>query len=95
MATQEQLNKELGDAARAGDAQKLRELITNGADIEANIGVRARCTFCFYLQYNLQCVQDGATPLTHAAAFGHMDAVRYLVEKGANIEARDRVRDWC
>ena len=32
--------------------------------------------------------QDGATSLTHAASEGHLSTVEYLVERGANIEAK-------
>ena len=35
--------------------------------------------------------QDGRTPLISAALMGHLPVIEYLLEKGANIEAKDRV----
>ena len=37
--------------------------------------------------------QVGATPLMRAAMGGHLPAVEYLVEKGADIEAKNKVSD--
>jgi ankyrin repeat protein len=36
--------------------------------------------------------QNGATSLMWASANGHVDAMRVLIEKGALIEAADKVR---
>lgn len=41
-----------------------------------------------YFSHN---VQEGATPLILAAAEGHIEIVRLLMEKGANIEAINHV----
>ena len=35
--------------------------------------------------------QNGWTPFIHAAEEGHLPVVEYLVEKGADMEAKDRV----
>ncbi|KAI4260827.1 MAG: hypothetical protein L6R42_003858 [Xanthoria sp. 1 TBL-2021] len=35
---------------------------------------------------------EGCTPLHHAAAFGHLQTVRYMLECGADLEARDNER---
>ena len=37
--------------------------------------------------------QSGYTPLLLAADNGHLPVVEYLVERGANIEAKDKVSD--
>ena len=37
--------------------------------------------------------QDGYTPLIHAAEEGHLAVVEYLLEKGADMEAKDGVSD--
>ena len=37
--------------------------------------------------------QAGGTPLTYAAENGHLPVVEYLVEKGADMEAKDNVSD--
>lgn len=39
------------------------------------------------------CRQNGETPLVCAARYGHLEVVRLLLEKGANKEAADKVRD--
>jgi ankyrin repeat protein len=36
--------------------------------------------------------QGGKTPLHHAAIHGHMEVVRLLLERGANLEAKGDVR---
>ena len=38
--------------------------------------------------------QDGGTPLYVAAAGGHMDTVKLLLDKGANTEVTDKV-SYC
>ena len=37
--------------------------------------------------------QIGFTPLIYAAENDHLPVVEYLVERGANIEAKDNVSD--
>ena len=37
--------------------------------------------------------QYGDTPLMYAAMQGHLPVVAYLVEKGADIEAKNKVSD--
>ena len=37
-------------------------------------------------------MQDGSTVLIHAAANGHTDSVRLLLESGADMEAKNDVR---
>lgn len=37
-------------------------------------------------------LQDGYTPLHHAARNGRTDVCVLLIEKGANMEAQDKVR---
>ena len=37
------------------------------------------------------CLQDGYTPLLVASERGYVDMARLLLERGANIEAIDRV----
>lgn len=58
-------------AAKTGCMDAVRQLLNHGADIEAGRSGP---------QWNIS-----ATPLTGAAAGGHLDIVRYLVEGGANV----------
>ena len=37
--------------------------------------------------------QNGYTPLLLAAWYGHLAMVEYLLERGADIEAKDKVSD--
>ena len=37
--------------------------------------------------------QDGNTPLTWAAMYGHLPVVEHLVERGADLEEKDNVSD--
>ena len=37
-------------------------------------------------------LQDELTPLLWAANMGHVEVARLLIEKGAKIEAKDKVR---
>ena len=39
-------------------------------------------------------LQDCQTPLHRAAADGHTDTVKILIEKGADVNAKDIV-SWC
>ena len=36
-------------------------------------------------------LQDHATPLEHAAIEGHTDVVQLLIDKGADVNAKDEV----
>src|SRR5262249_13458831 len=64
------------DAAKAGDVAKLRELRARGVPMDV---LDNRDFPCW-----------GQTALMHAASGGHLDAVRFLLESGAKVSARDR-----
>ena len=36
-------------------------------------------------------IQDGNTPLHNAAAYGHLDTVKLLVQKGASLKKDNKV----
>ena len=41
--------------------------------------------------YNCMFLQDHQTPLYWAASGGHTDTVKILIEKGADVNAKDKV----
>jgi hypothetical protein len=64
----------LQGAAARNDVEGLEEQIDFGANIECR----------------MSWDDDGATPLVIAASRGGAEAVRYLIEQGAKVNARDR-----
>lgn len=99
--SQNELNKQLWDAAQAGDATKVGTLLQQGAD--ANTATASGETALHAavaagsLPAVVQLVGKGAnvnattatgwTPLHHAARFGRADAANYLLQQGANPKA--------
>lgn len=82
-----ELDAQLLDAARDGDAREVRRLLEAGADVEATIETetpKAEAPEEFELNEDA-----GATPLILAATHGHAATVALLVEHGANVDARD------
>ena len=57
----------------------------NDVIIDMKIHVTHECT--------RECNQDGSTPLICAAMNGQLPVVEYLVERGADLEAKDNVND--
>lgn len=76
-ATAEDRQVALGLAALNGKAEALSKLLPLGVDLDA-------FTSGFY---------SHATPLHHAVWSGSLDAVRVLVEAGANLTIRDKAED--
>ncbi|HEY3932022.1 MAG TPA: ankyrin repeat domain-containing protein [Verrucomicrobiae bacterium] len=67
------------DAARAGDANKIQELLAKGVPVDL------REDFC--LHYH----QSEQTALMYAAGTGHLEIVRILLKAGANVNAIDKM----
>jgi len=89
----------LGGAAIFGDPALMRLLMANGAkpadtpDL-ARAAAAGHCYECLRLALDSGASANGATQtrrsaLQDAAGFGHVDMVRMLVEKGADIQAAD------
>ena len=67
------------DAARTGDAGKIRELLAKGVPVDM------REDFCVHYLQNEQ------TALMYAAAGGHLEIVRLLLKASANVNAIDKM----
>lgn len=67
------------DAARAGDAGKVRELLAKGVPVDV------REDFCTHYMQNEQ------TALMYAAGDGHLEIVRILLKAGADVKAVDKM----
>nr|WP_253309278.1 ankyrin repeat domain-containing protein [Rickettsia endosymbiont of Ceutorhynchus assimilis] len=70
-----QLNKQLLTAVQDGDFEKVKDLVSRGASLDAaNIDAQDK---------------DGKTPLHFAAQEGNLDMVQFFLNRGANIKAKD------
>ena len=63
----------LHNAARSGDLEKVKNLIDSGANIDEPLNVSDKNPIYEF------------TPLMLAAAYGHMNIVNFLIQKGANL----------
>src|SRR6185369_16712599 len=70
------------DAARAGDIDKVRELLAKGVPVDA------REDYASDREYYQQSEQ---TALMYAAGGGHLDIVKMLLKAGANVNAIDKM----
>jgi ankyrin repeat protein len=96
------LNEELFEAVKKGDMEEVRELLENGADVNAksidgstplhyaahhgHVDV-ARLLIENGADVNAKS-NDGSTPLHDAAHHGQVDAARLLIENGADVNAK-------
>ena len=48
-----------------------------------------------FLSYDVTMFQNGSTALMLAAMEGHLSCLELLVEKGADLNVKDTVRDEC
>ena len=84
-------------AARNGDLPVVEYLVENGADMEAKNNVNDVISSVWDHSYvtheymYLWMKQGGWTPLILAASNGHLAVVEYLVENGADMEAKNDV----
>src|SRR5579871_219941 len=69
------------DAARTGDAQKVRQLLANGVPVDV------REDFAPGRYYE----QSEQTALMYAAAEGHLEVIRILLKAGASVNAIDKM----
>lgn len=77
-ASAEARHRAVAMAAQHGRAETLRLLLDAGEDPN-----RFNPSFC----------HPHSTPLHQAVCYGHMEAVRLLVERGARLDARDTMHD--
>ncbi|GMH36812.1 hypothetical protein BSKO_04685 [Bryopsis sp. KO-2023] len=69
----ERLNRDLFDAAGSGDSEKVKELLSKGADFRST-----------HEKFD-------STPLNFAAQGGHVEAVKILIQEGANVDSKDNL----
>ena len=82
----------LPHAADVGDTAKAEALLAAGANIETTascVNVMERANASRMRPVDINCGGGGRTPLHRAACNGHTTMVDMLLEKGANIEAKD------
>ncbi|GMH36821.1 hypothetical protein BSKO_04694 [Bryopsis sp. KO-2023] len=98
----DKLNQDLLDAADSGDSEKVKELISKGADLSSTSKSKAtplhRAAHKGHVEIAEILIQEGAnlesknivgyTPLMEAAYYDSVDVVEVLLESGADIEAR-------
>jgi hypothetical protein len=98
------LDRELLDAARGGDAARVRELLRKGANVNARTenGITPLHWAAFWghvdfvrllLEHGAEVnarEENGWTPLHVAALTGHAEVARLLLERGADPSIRDR-----
>lgn len=90
-------NRKLCAAASAGDFDKIKEAIKNGANIHANKDLALRITSTdgeleivkYLIEQKANIHADDDEALRKAALWGHLDVVKYLKEQGADIHARN------
>src|SRR4030042_7047759 len=63
-------NEELLYAAKAGDFNKVKDLVANGANVN----------------YKVRWLDRDATPLEEALESGNFDIIKFLIDKGADID---------
>lgn len=99
--SQTELNTQLWDAARAGDAATVASLLQQGADVQMATASGETALHAAVaagsLPIAVQLVGKGAnvnaatsngwTPLHHAARFSRADIANYLIQQGANPKA--------
>ena len=97
------LDSELLEAARKGDARRVRELLDKGANVNARdeYGLAPLHVAAFNGQLDVARLlidrgadvnaidELGETPLHWAAFNGHVDVARLLLERGADASVRD------
>ena len=100
-----ELNKKLFDSVQAGDLNLLKKLLFDGADINSRdcdgetilhdaAFSNDRLDIIKYLieekNFKINCLDNEfVTPLHEAARAGNLEFVKYLVEKGADINKQD------
>jgi len=100
---QNKLNRDLQDAAKKGDAEKAKEFIEQGADVEYESGAGWTPLMYASARGHMETVKAllrkgadvnakndiGATALMYAAAGGHIETVKLLMRRGADVDARN------
>jgi ankyrin repeat protein len=86
--------KELLKAAERNEPDRCEYYLNQGADIHGkDKDVRQPSESCLRISnFNrCACFQNGDSPLHLASFYGNLEVVRYLLDKGANLEAQNDV----
>jgi ankyrin repeat protein len=102
--SQEDLNRELLDAAREGKTSTVKDLLDRGAQVDARDKYGSTPLHRAAIHDHTDIARllldrgaevdardrDGQTPLHWAARNDHTDIARLLLDRGAEVDARDR-----
>ena len=80
-------------AARYGHLETLQELLIRGANMHSHDGTRINFFDMHVRSCMLFQLDSGWTLLHHAASEGHLNIVKALLERGANVGAKDSTWD--
>ena len=104
---QKELNNKFIAAAKNGDIKNVRELLANGADVDAKdkdgetalhwAACSGKVDIATFLIENGADVDAksnyGKTALHWAAFFGHVDVAKILIENGVNVNVKNKNND--
>lgn len=86
--SQIELDKSLFDATEKGDLNRIKKLITKGANVNAKIDGRATTLWLKTPLGSKSISDDSSTPIIIAANQGHLEIVQELISNGALVNEK-------
>ena len=93
------LTSDLIKAIQFGDQDRCHKLLSEGANVnktDDTVSAFVRyphiCLLLFYVFFMLVKCKTGFSPLHWALQYGHVNIARLLLDRGADIDAQDKVR---